>query len=767
MLYGSECWPITKALVNRVKVVGLRMLSCGGSDTLGKRSQSIPVKRVKALVVDSLRRIEKPFALCLGVRFRATSGSAINPYLFALILDELSRGIQEDITLCLIFADNIVLVSKSMKGLNNGPENLREALVDNDLRGSREKAKYLKCDRIEIAHDEELDIYIRDKILPPKESFRYLGSMIHKSRSIDTLGKRSQSIPVRRVKALVVNSFRRIVSLSPNLNKSYDLTTLSLAPPPQPMSAPPQPMSAPPPPITAPSHQMSEMDDNGGPSKAAPTVVVEPPPVVVAVQMLGVVDENGVMRDDFEVGVFDVEVVEKGGNESEVAEGGGGGGGVRVRVGRFEKCAASMREYIPCLDNVDAVKRLGARKRGEKFERHCPEKDKGLDCLVPTPKGYKAPIPWPRSRDEVWYNNVPHAKLAEYKGGQNWIVVYKDKFRFPGGGTQFIHGADQYLDQISKMIPAIAFGRQTRVVLDVGCGVASFGAYLTSRNVLTMSVAPKDVHENQIQFALERGVPAMVAAFATRRLLYPSQAFDLIHCSRCRVNWTRDGLDPELTLAQHPVYKHEPLLEEQWQEMLNLTKRLCWNLVKKEGYIAIWHKPLDNNCYLSRDAQTQPPLCDKEDNPDDVWYVDLKPCITPLPEDGFAAALIDNQLDCWVMNVVPVSGPNTLPVIYDRGLLGVMHDWCEAFDTYPRTYDLLHAAGLFSVEQKRCNISSIMLEMNRILRPGGRVYIRDSILVMDELQEIGKAIGWHVTMRDTSEGPHASYRILICDKRLR
>ncbi|KAJ0533049.1 putative S-adenosyl-L-methionine-dependent methyltransferase [Helianthus annuus] len=80
-----------------------------------------------------------------------------------------------------------------------------------------------------------------------------------------------------------------------------------------------------------------------------------------------------------------------------------------------------------------------------------------------------------------------------------------------------------------------------RVALDVGCVVASFGAYLFSRNVLTMSVAPKDVNENQIQFALERGVPAMVATFATRSLLYPSQAFDLIHCSRCRVNSTRDG----------------------------------------------------------------------------------------------------------------------------------------------------------------------------------------------------------------------------------
>ncbi|RRT77176.1 hypothetical protein B296_00010283 [Ensete ventricosum] len=93
-----------------------------------------------------------------------------------------------------------------------------------------------------------------------------------------------------------------------------------------------------------------------------------------------------------------------------------------------------------------------------------------------------------------------------------------------------------------QMVPDIAFGNHTRVALDIGCGVASFGAFLLSRNVITMSVAPKDVHENQIQFALERGVPAMVAAFATHRLPYPSRAFDLIHCSRCRINWTRDGM---------------------------------------------------------------------------------------------------------------------------------------------------------------------------------------------------------------------------------
>ncbi|PWA88172.1 S-adenosyl-L-methionine-dependent methyltransferases superfamily protein [Artemisia annua] len=602
------------------------------------------------------------------------------------------------------------------------------------------------------------------------------------------------------------------VSVSPNFNKTFDVKSL--------------------------------INDT-----ALPPVEVLAPPPPVAVQRLGVVDENGVMRDEFEVGEYDPDVVEKRDNETRIVEGGDEGKG-RVGVGKFEMCPESMREYIPCLDNVDAIKALVSTEKGERFERHCPEKDKGLSCLVPPPKGYKAPIPWPTSRDEVWYSNVPHAQLAEYKGGQNWITVDKDKFKFPGGGTQFIHGADKYIDQISQMIPEIAFGNHTRVALDVGCGVASFGAYLFSRNVLTMSVAPKDVHENQIQFALERGVPAMVAAFATRRLLYPSQAFDLIHCSRCRVNWTRDDgillIEVNRLLraggyfawAAQPVYKHEPLLEEQWEEMTNLTTRLCWNLVKKEGYIAIWQKPLNNSCYLNREPETLPPLCDERDDPDDVWYVDLKPCISRLPEDGsganistwpdrlnnpperlqsikldafvsrkdlfkaeskywkeiidsyvralrwgtyklrnvldmragyggFAAALIGNQLDCWVMNVVPVSGPNTLPVIYDRGLLGVMHDWCEPFDTYPRTYDLLHAAGLFSIERKRCNITSIMLEMDRILRPGGRVYIRDSISVMDELEEIGKAIGWRVAVRDTAEGPHASYRVLTCDKNLR
>ena len=78
--------------------------------------------------------------------------------------------------------------------------------------------------------------------------------------------------------------------------------------------------------------------------------------------------------------------------------------------------------------------------------------------------------------------------------------------------------------------------------LDVGCGVGSFSAYLLPLGIQTMSFAPKDEHENQLQFALERGILAMISVLAVRRLPYPSKSFELVHCSRCRVDWHRFGM---------------------------------------------------------------------------------------------------------------------------------------------------------------------------------------------------------------------------------
>lgn len=76
--------------------------------------------------------------------------------------------------------------------------------------------------------------------------------------------------------------------------------------------------------------------------------------------------------------------------------------------------------------------------------------------------------------------------------------------------------------------------------------VASFGGHLLNYKILTMSVAPRDVHEAQVQFALERGLPAMLGVLSIHRLPYPSRSFDMAHCARCLVPWTARGNNGKL-----------------------------------------------------------------------------------------------------------------------------------------------------------------------------------------------------------------------------
>lgn len=52
---------------------------------------------------------------------------------------------------------------------------------------------------------------------------------------------------------------------------------------------------------------------------------------------------------------------------------------------------------------------------------------------------------------QIWYHNVPHTKLAEVKGHQNWVKVDGEYLTFPGGGTQFKHGALHYIDFIQQV----------------------------------------------------------------------------------------------------------------------------------------------------------------------------------------------------------------------------------------------------------------------------------------------------------------------------
>ncbi|KAL6906177.1 hypothetical protein ACP4OV_003778 [Aristida adscensionis] len=504
--------------------------------------------------------------------------------------------------------------------------------------------------------------------------------------------------------------------------------------------------------------------------------------------------------------------------------------------------ATTGADYIPCLDNEAAIRKLKTTKHYEHRERHCPAA--APTCLVALPAGYRRPIRWPSSRDKIWYHNVPHTMLASYKGHQNWVKVSGEHLTFPGGGTQFKNGALHYIELIQEALPEVAWGRRSRVVLDVGCGVASFGGFLFDKDALTMSFAPKDEHEAQVQFALERGIPAVSAVMGTKRLPFPGNVFDVVHCARCRVPWHIDGGKLLLELnrllrpgglfvwSATPVYRKNPDDVSIWQAMAALTKSMCWEMLKRtsdtvdQTAMVIFKKPTSNECVDARARPAEPPLCHPSDDQNAAWNITLQACMHRVPTDpaargsqwpaqwpdrlsttpywlssdqtgvygkpapadfaadnehwkkvvdnsylrgmgidwknvrnvmdmravygGFAAALRDMKV--WVMNVVTIDSPDTLPIIYERGLFGMYHDWCESFSTYPRTYDLVHADHLFSRLKSRCKLLPVMVEVDRILRPEGKLIVRDDKATVEEVQSMARSLHWQVRMTVSREG---------------
>ncbi|VVA37418.1 PREDICTED: probable [Prunus dulcis] len=130
---------------------------------------------------------------------------------------------------------------------------------------------------------------------------------------------------------------------------------------------------------------------------------------------------------------------------------------------------------------------------------------------------------------------------------------------------------------------------------------------------------------------------------------------------------------------------------------------------------------------------------------------------------GLNAAFLEERKSVWVMNVVPVNALYTLPLILDLGFAGVLHDWCEPFPTYPRTYDLLHANGLLShLSSERCSMMDLFLEMDRILRPEGWVVLCDKVGAIEMARMFATQIRWEARVIDLQNG--SDQRLLVCQK---
>ena len=86
-------------------------------------------------------------------RFLHENGSALSPYLFALVMDEVTSDIQGEIFWCMLFADDVVLVDESRAEVNRKLELWRRTLESKGFRLSRTKTEYMMCDFSATRHE--------------------------------------------------------------------------------------------------------------------------------------------------------------------------------------------------------------------------------------------------------------------------------------------------------------------------------------------------------------------------------------------------------------------------------------------------------------------------------------------------------------------------------------------------------------------------------------------------------------------------------------
>ncbi|KAK6130735.1 hypothetical protein DH2020_035523 [Rehmannia glutinosa] len=560
------------------------------------------------------------------------------------------------------------------------------------------------------------------------------------------------------------------------------------------------------------------------------------------------------------------------------------------RFRELEYCSQESENYVPCF-NVSENLALGF-SGGEEYGRHCGQ---GLkhNCLVLPPVNYRIPLRWPAGRDVIWFANVNITAQEVLSSGsltKRMMMLDEDQISFRSVSSTF--DVEDYSHQIAGIIGLrnVSYFTQAgvRTILDIECGYGSFGAHLSSNQLLTMCLANYEASGSQVQLTLERGLPAMIGSFTSKQLPYPSLSFDMIHCARCHIEWDKkDGIflievDRLLRPGGYFVWT-DPVINSQrslrnkdnlkkWNTVRLFTESLCWEMLPQQDETVVWKKTSKRKCYSTRKSGS-PYLCNKGHDNESPYYRPLPSCIggtqsrrwvpieerrkwpsqaklnsaeleihgiqvlniydcffsiladlsrmlsyvrvhyllfvakhhsddvlfllglhseelaedaitwnsavhnywsllsplifsdhpkRPGDEDpsppynmlrnvldmnahfgGFNAALLEAGKSVWVMNVVPAKGLNTLPLILDRGFVGVLHDWrnkgkstltneigtmdmivscpkCEPFPTYPRTYDLVHAEGLLSlefVEQPRCQMLDVFAEIDRILRP--------------------------------------------------
>ncbi|KAK3507945.1 hypothetical protein QTP70_005051 [Hemibagrus guttatus] len=101
-------------------------------------------------------------------------GSALSPFLFAMVMDQLSEEVRQESPWTMMFADDIVICSESREQVEENLERWRFALERRGMKVSRSKTEYMCVNEREGSGT----VRLQGEEVKKVQEFKYLGSTV-------------------------------------------------------------------------------------------------------------------------------------------------------------------------------------------------------------------------------------------------------------------------------------------------------------------------------------------------------------------------------------------------------------------------------------------------------------------------------------------------------------------------------------------------------------------------------------------------------------
>jgi hypothetical protein len=113
-----------------------------------------------------------------------TSRVSIDFIFFTLVMNEITKDIQEDIPWCMLFADDVVLIDKSRIGVDQKLKLWRQTLESKNFKFSTTKIEYI-WGQFSGDNSNDENVSLDGQVVSMNDTFRYLGSMLQSDGGIN------------------------------------------------------------------------------------------------------------------------------------------------------------------------------------------------------------------------------------------------------------------------------------------------------------------------------------------------------------------------------------------------------------------------------------------------------------------------------------------------------------------------------------------------------------------------------------------------------